>query len=119
MVIGYLEDGTVRVYSNRDAAMREWGQYPTDLLSDVIILYDDDGTWLEPVARYLPKTWYRWWSKLGGVDLIRSTKKGGQDPLAYLLHYEATRLEDNHVISSLEQLKARFPWDAQRNDSIT
>ena len=47
MVIGVLEYGEVRLYESMDQVMREWGPYPADVASQVIVFYDTDGVWLE------------------------------------------------------------------------
>lgn len=60
MITGFVEDGEVRVYETLSQAMDEWGQHPTDLLSDVIVLFDDDRTWLKPVASYASRKWFPW-----------------------------------------------------------
>jgi hypothetical protein len=112
MVIGIVEDGEARVYSSLAEAMDEWKKFPADLASDVIIFYDEDGTWLRPAESYLPVTWYRWRRKLASVVLERAGKTDDyQDPLPFLLHTQVTRLAPNKIIQSLDELKAKYPWN--------
>jgi hypothetical protein len=109
MIIGFVEDGEVRVYDDLSQAMEEWARFPEDLLSDVIVLYDDDGAWLKPVPSYAPRTWFPWRRKLLSVDMVRAVKDGDQqDSLGYLLSHEAASLAPNHLVSSLEELRLKF-----------
>ena len=39
MIIAYIEDGEVLIYRDLDEALAEWGPYPTDILTDAVILH--------------------------------------------------------------------------------
>lgn len=111
MIIGLLESGEVKIYENLEEVMQEWGQYPEDILSDVIIFYDEEGNWLQPIARYTSNKWFKWWERLVAVDLVKSDDaEAFQDSLAYMLNYEATTLEKNSRFKSLDELKAKYPY---------
>lgn len=111
MIIGFLEHGEVRVYANLPQAMEEWAKFPTDLLSEVITLFDDDGTWLKPVAIYAPRIWFPWSRKLMSVEMHRAKEnENRQDTLGYLLRHEAVSLAKNSYVDSLQQLRLSYPW---------
>ena len=112
MVIGVLETGEVRLYASLAAAMEEWGDYLSDLASDVIVLYDEDGTWLKPVETYGRK-WYQLRPRLMSVELRRASEDEYHDSLGYLLKHEATTLASNPFVRSLEQLRQMYPWVEQ------
>ncbi len=113
MIVGFVENGEVRVYENLPQAMDEWAEFPIDLLSDAIVLYDDDGTWLKPVASYAPREWFPWLKRLVAVEMIRSDPSDEPpDELGYLLHHEAVSVVPNSVVGSLDELRQRYPWNA-------
>lgn len=110
MIIGVLEYGEVRIYDDLDAALAEWGPYPSDLLSYVIVLYDENGVWLEPVATPGPR---RWLGLRRGIDRVtlRPSVSPRQpvDPIGLALE-EAEDLVPNRHFASLAELRARFPF---------
>jgi hypothetical protein len=54
----------------------------TDLVSDVVVFYDEDGTWLEPIEQYAPRKWYQCKPTVVSVNLRRaSQEKTHQGPL--------------------------------------
>ncbi len=112
MIIGYLEYGEVRIYGSLAHALSEW-KYPCDLLSDVIIFYDSDGTYLRPIANFSPKKWFQLKPRVSSVELQRDTGNSEQDSIGYLLMHEASRLAPNPFVSSLEELRLLFPWEEQ------
>jgi hypothetical protein len=115
MIIGYLEDGHVRIYPDLDAALEEWAPYPTDLLSDVVRLYQDDGVWLKPEAVYVPRRWLPWLTRLSHVNLKPADAASEQeDTLEYLLAHEAVALVPNKHVTSLDQLRQRYPYRINR-----
>lgn len=69
MIIGY-EMGEVSVYENLDAVMAEWAKYYMHVITEEILFFDNDGTWLEPIEIYAPRTWYRWFKKTRAVQLV-------------------------------------------------
>jgi len=108
MIIGVIENSEVRVFEDIDEVMREWKPYPSDVASEVIVFYDEDGTWLEPVFKELPR---RWFGLKGGIEFLelrRSSSHGKAiDPINLAL-YEAKTLVPNRHVSSLEELRSRF-----------
>ena len=108
MIIGVVETEEVRLYASISEAMEEWGSYPTDIASDVVVFYDEDGTWLKPVMKYA-RRWYQLKPRVVSVELRRATADEYEDPLGYKLQYEVSRLAPNALVSSLEQLRALYP----------
>lgn len=109
MIIGVLEDGEITLFDDLDHVMREWGRHPADVASEVIVFYDEDGVWLEPLV-----TTRRRWLGLGetidGFTLRRNAAPGpGIDPLGLAL-LEASSLTPNKYVKSLDELKARYPF---------
>lgn len=110
MIIGFVENGEIQIYDNIDHAMSEWGRYPSDIMSDVIIFFEEDGAWLKPIPNYAPRTWYRWFNKLISVNFKRSIKNDNyQDSINYLINHETIKLAENKYFSSLKELKGRYP----------
>ena len=111
MIVGFVEGGEVRVYESLDKVMIEWGKFPFDLLSEVITLYDEDGTWLMPSGIYEPRKFLPWLKRLSSVTFERaSATEHARDELGYLLAYEAASLVQNAQVSSLEDLRRRYPF---------
>jgi hypothetical protein len=111
VVIGIVETGEARVYASINTALAEWGLYPTDIASEVVIFYDNDGTWLKPVERYMRK-WYHLRPQLVSVELRRAEPDDTyQDKLGYMLRHEVVKLAPNSFVTSLEQLRQMHPWD--------
>ena len=112
MIIGYLETGEVRVYSNLSEAMEEWANFPTDILSDVILFYDLEGQFYQPSPKYAKRRWYQLSSKIESFAFSPCDPKDiHEDTLGYLLHYEATKLQENPHIKSLDALRKLVPCD--------
>jgi len=113
MIVGVLENGEVRVYESLEKVMLEWGRSPADLLSEVIVLYDDDGSWLKPVGVYGSRKFLPWLQKLRSVYFERTdAAQAGQDELSYLLALEAVSVAPNDLVSSLDELRRRYPFTA-------
>ena len=118
MIIGMMETREIRIYASIDDALAEWGPFPTDLLSGVIIFYDQDGTYLEPIASYAPKKWFQLRPRIYSIQLRRETAISPfQDPLPYVLHYEAISLVPNPWVDSLERLRSMYPYNPVQCDS--
>ena len=119
MIIGMMETREIRIYASIDDALAEWGAFPTDLLSDVIIFYDQDGRYLQPIANYAPKKkWFQLRPKIYSIQLRRETAISPlQDPLPYVLHYEAISLVPNPWVDSLERLRSMYPYNPVQCDS--
>lgn len=114
MIVGFVEDGQVRVYESLDGVMAEWGNFPSDLLSEVILLYDEDGTWLMPEGVYERWTFLPWPQRLRSVTFERANaSEHGRDELGYLLVYEALSLAPNTRFASLDELRERYPFIAR------
>ncbi len=110
MIIGVLEYGEVRIFDDAVAALREWGAFPRDVLSEVIVFYESDGVWLKPTSWEGPRRWYGLRRGLQRVSLSRSEiLDPGVDPLALALA-EASLLIPNRYVSSLQELRTKFPW---------
>jgi hypothetical protein len=98
MIIGVLEHGEIRIFDGIDHVMREWGPYPTDVQSGVITFYDADGTWLEPaVSNQL-------------LHLQRNENPGTTVDQIGVALFEATTLLPNPHVTSLDELRARYPF---------
>ena len=102
MVIGVLEYGEVRLFESMDHVMREWGPYPADVASEVIVFYDTNGVWLEPVFTR-------------GFTLRRNTTPDASVDSLGLALFEATTLAPNPYFGSLDELRARFPFDETKD----
>lgn len=109
MIIGLVENGTVKIYEDIKQVLKEWGQYPTDLLSEVIILYNEKGTWLEPIAKYSSQRYFKWLKKLEKIEFIDNSDHY-QDSLEYMLHFEALTLENNKYFKTLDELRSQYPY---------
>ena len=87
MIIAIREDGEVRIFESEEEVLREWGRYPRDVESDVVVFYSEDGAWLKPVfakaARSGP-TSFR-------LVLKAADDTGQEDPIG-LAVYEARTL---------------------------
>ena len=108
MIIAILEHGQVRIYDDLEAALKEWG--PRDLLSEAVVLYDENGVWLEPVESWGPR---RWGGLIRGklrATLRPSPESDWPDPIGLVLD-EASELVANRHFESLEELRARYPWE--------
>ena len=99
----------VRVYDDLEEALKEWG--PRSLLTEAVVLYDENGVWLEPVESWGPR-------RLGGlmrgklqVTLRPNPESDWPDPIGLVLD-EASELVANRHFGSLDELRARFPWEA-------
>jgi len=109
MIIGVLEDGAVTLFDNLDHVMGEWGRHPSDVASEVIIFYDEDGVWLEPLVT-MRRRWLGLRETIDSFTLRRNASPNpGIDPLGLAL-FEATSLTPNPYVKSLDELKTRFPF---------
>ena len=102
VVIGVLEYGEVRLFESMDQVMKEWGPYAADVVSEVIVFYDNDGVWLEPVFTR-------------GFKLCRNTNPDASVDSVNLALFEATSLAPNPYFASLAELRARFPFDETKD----
>lgn len=110
MIIGVIENGEVRIYENVDEVLNEWKAYVSDVQSEVVVFYDDCGTWLEPVFNELPKNWFELGKRIELLGLQpNSCNAKWIDPINLAL-YEASTLHPNRYFSNLEELRARFPF---------
>jgi len=105
MVIGVLEYGEVRLFESMDQVMREWGPYPADVASEVVVFYDTDGVWLEPVFS----------RGIKAFTLRRNTTPDASVDSLGLALFEATTLAPNPYFGSLDELRARFPFDETKD----
>ena len=113
MIIGYIEDGEVQIYRDLDEALAEWGPYPADIISDVVIFYTLEGKYLEPTPIYSKRKWFQLEPKIVDVTFEeRDPKEGQEDEIGYLVHSEALRLKNNLYIDSIEELKELVPWES-------
>ena len=100
MVIGVFEYDEVRLFESMDQVMREWGPYPADVASEVIVFYDTDGVWLEPVFT----------RGSNAFTLRRNTTPDASVDSIGLALFEATNLAPNQYFDSLDELRVRFPF---------
>jgi len=105
VVIGVLEYGEVRLFESLDQVMREWGPYPADVASEVVVFYDTDGVWLEPVFS----------RSIKAFTLRRNTTPDASVDSVGLALFEATSLAPNPYFESLDELRARFPFDETKD----
>ena len=108
VVIGVLEYGEVRLFESMDQVMREWGPYPADVASQVIVFYDADGVWLEPVFTRGRRLGLR--EDIKAFTLRRNTTPDASVDSIALALFEATSLAPNRHCDSLDELRARFPF---------
>ena len=109
MIFGFVEGGEVRVFDDIAHAMKEWGPYPEDVQSEVIIFYDSDGTWLRPIVtseggRLLGLT-----PGAKRFELVRDTARNDEVDPIWLAAFEASNLLPNSHVASIAELQARFP----------
>ena len=105
VVIGVLEYGEVRLFESMDQVMKEWGPYAADVVSEVIVFYDNDGVWLEPVFT----------RGIEAFTLRRNTTPDASVDSIGLALFEAASLAPNPYFDSLDELRARFPFDETRD----
>ncbi len=110
MIIAIREDGEVRVFETEAEVQLEWGPYPRDVESDVVIFYAEDGTWLKPTFIEGAAQWFGYRRGPIRFRLERSTGPEYEDPIGLAL-YKATTLVPNKHFMSLAELKAKFPFD--------
>ena len=109
MIIGVLEDGEVTLFDNLDHVMREWGRHPSDVASEGIIFYDEDGVWLEPVVT-MRRRWLGLRESIDSFTLRRNPAPGPSiDPVGLAL-FESSGLAPNPYVKSLDELRTRFPF---------
>jgi len=109
MIIGVTENGEVTLFDNLDHVMREWGRHPVDVACEVIVFYDEDGAWLEPVVT-MRRRWLGLGERIDSFTLRRNVSPGpGIDPVGLAL-FESSSLAPNPYFKSLDELKTRFPF---------
>ena len=106
MVIGILEYGEVRLFESLDQVMREWGPYPADVASEVVVFYDTDGVWLEPVFS----------RGIKAFTLRRNTTPDASVDSLGLALFEATSLAPNPYFGSLDELREGFPSTKRKTE---
>ncbi len=110
MIIGVLEYGEVRLFEDEDQLLREWGSYSRDVESGVIVFYDADGVWLEPIVTPSPR---RWLGLKRGAETFTLRRNCAPDPSVDPIGValaEATSLVSSRHVSSLDDLRKRFPF---------
>ena len=91
--------------------MTEWEPFPSDVASEVVVFYDEDGTRLRPVEQYASRKWFQLQPTLLSFELEREPAQvTSSDRIGYLLKYETTNLAPNPIVGSLEKLREMFPW---------
>ena len=111
MVIGLMEYGEVRIYDTVEVALAEWGRFPSDLANWVIVFYDEQGRWLEPLITVGPKRWFGLRSGHATVNLRpnESIDPGAAvEPIGIALR-DAESMLPNKYFQSLDQLRDKFP----------
>jgi hypothetical protein len=109
MIIGVLEDGAVELFDDLDHVMREWARHAPDVASEVIIFYDEDGVWLEPLVT-MRRRWLGLRETIDSFTLRRNASPGpGIDPVGLAL-FESSSLAPNPYVTSLDELRTRFPF---------
>jgi hypothetical protein len=114
MIIGLLEYGEVRIFDSIDEIMARWGSHPTDLSSQVIVFYDSDGVWLEPVVAKGPRRWFGLRDGIEAFTLRRNAAPADSVDSIGLALFEAATLVANRHFGSLDELRARFPFSDSR-----
>jgi len=110
MIIGVGEYGEVTIFDNLDHVMREWGRHASDVASEVIVFYDEDGVWLEPLVT-MRRRWLGLGERIDSFTLRRNPSPGpGIDPVGLAL-FESSGLIPNPYFKSLEELRAKFPFE--------
>jgi hypothetical protein len=111
MIIGIDEARRARIYGDMEDLRHEWGAFPSDVLSETIRFYDEDGKWLKPEGIYKPRWWLPWSKRLVDVSFEAiDASSAGQDDLAYLLAHETHSLGSNVYVRSLAELQCRYPY---------
>jgi hypothetical protein len=109
VIFAVVEGGEVRVFDDLAQAAREWAPHPDDVESEVIVFYDADGTWLKPVITREPR---RALGLLPGAKRFELVREEAQDPRVdpfWLALLEASALAPNPYVTSLAELRRRFP----------
>jgi hypothetical protein len=109
MIIGVVEYGEVRIFDNIAHVLSEWGQYATDVESEVIVFYDADGAWLEPILTHMPRRWFGLRKGATVFTLHRNIHPESKaiDPISQALN-DAETLMPNSYFKSLDELRTRF-----------
>ena len=110
MIIGVSELREVKVFDTEALALAEWG-HPLDLASWVFVLYDQKGTWLEPVVTQGPRRWLG--LRSGELSVTLRPNKvidpaTAVDPIGIALAKAETMFPNKHF-QSLGELRGRFP----------
>lgn len=113
MIFAFVEDGTVEVLDGPAAAQR---YEPVDVESQVLVFYDEDGTWLQPrFARPNRRHSFRLLPEKGSFELERSTEVNpGIDPFFVALS-EAVDLKPNKYFASLEAIRQHVSSRLERS----
>lgn len=114
MIIAVIEDGTIEVVEDLAEARRNYE--PIDVESDVIVFYDEDGTWLKPVfTRPNKKQLFGLVLEQGEYELRREIELDpGVDPFDAAIA-ETVAMEPNRFFSTLSELRAHV--EARRGES--
>jgi hypothetical protein len=104
MIIAVAEDGRVWIHEKESDARQQWP--PLDVDSRVVVFYDADGTWLQPVfTTPNRKRWFGLVSVPGEYQLVRNPNRPGDiDDIALALS-ETIYLEPNPHFASLDALR--------------
>ena len=109
MIIGVTEWFEVMVFDSEEIALAEC--HPIDLANWVVVLYDQEGTWLEPIVTEGPK---RWLGLRRGEPSARLRPNkvidpgAAVDPIGVALANAETMRPNGHF-QSLDEIRAKFP----------
>lgn len=105
MIIAVIEGGTIEVVEDLAEARRSYE--PIDVESDVIVFYDEDGTWLKPVfTKPNKKQLFGLVLEQGEYELVREAELGpGIDPFDAAIG-ETVAMEPNRFFATLDELGA-------------
>jgi hypothetical protein len=105
LVLAFVEDGSLRLYTNAEAAISEWPG--PDAESQVAVFYDRRGTYLQPTFTKpnRPSRLFGLVPGVWGTYQLTPNPSAREDPFSLAL-FEHTHLEPNPWFSSVEALKA-------------
>ncbi|MGH1540092.1 MAG: hypothetical protein ACRBHB_06700 [Arenicella sp.] len=112
MIFGYMEYHEMRIYKDLAEVIKEWGNYPIDVLGEVVIFYTESGKYLEPSPVYAKRKWYQIKPSIDHLTFKETVpSEANMDELCYLVHCETSKIFDNKFVNSVDSLKEKISYE--------
>jgi hypothetical protein len=103
MILAYGEDGMFTIHADLAEVRRQWEAI--DVENNVVVFYDEDGTWLQPVFTTPNRRGWFGGITQGEYTLTRCNEREPQvDPIEVALG-EAAGVEPNPHFDSVESIR--------------